>query len=102
MPPPPGQSLFQIVNGLRHYGVGARLTRSIWHGEPGTYWDVKRVALKEGDPNHGKAWGIFHWKGVPKGGEQKIRSPLKKQWTMVEGAARSGSGAASGSSASAP
>ncbi|KAM3572220.1 hypothetical protein VYU27_005754 [Nannochloropsis oceanica] len=99
MPPPPGQSLFQVVNGLRHYGVGARLTRSIWHGEPGTYWDVKRVALKEGDPNHGKAWGVFHWKGVPKGGEQKIRGPLKKQWTIVEGTGGNGGGAEGGSSA---
>lgn len=101
MAPPPGQSLFQIVNGLRHYGVGARLTRSIWHGEPGTYWQVQRVALKEGDPNHGKAWGVFHWKGVPKGGEHKIRGPLKKQWRMAEGEGESGSAGGS-SSAAAP
>lgn len=81
---PSGQSFFQIVNGLRHYGVGARLTRSIWHGEPGTYWDVKRVVLKQGDPRHGKAWGVFFWKGEQKGGEQKIRGPLKKQWSLLE------------------
>lgn len=32
-------------------------TRSIWHW-PGTFWQVTRVRLKEGDPNHGKAWYV--------------------------------------------
>lgn len=57
-------------------------TRSIWHW-PGTFWQVTRVRLKEGDPSHGKAWGVFYWKGVQKGGEREIRSPLKPQWRVL-------------------
>lgn len=27
--------------------------------------------------------GVFYWKGVQKGGEREIRSPLKPQWRQL-------------------
>lgn len=27
--------------------------------------------------------GVFYWKGVQKGGEREIRSPLKPQWRVL-------------------
>lgn len=27
--------------------------------------------------------GVFYWKGVQKGGEREIRSPLKLQWRQL-------------------
>ena len=71
---------------MRNYGIGHKVTRSIWHS-PDTFWQVTRIKLKPGEAGealHGKIWGVFHWKGVPKGGEAEIRSPLKKQWLLVE------------------
>lgn len=52
------------------------------------------MQLKEGDPNHGKAWGIFHWAGKQKSArEEEIRSPLKREWKLVAQEEGSGTGA---------
>ncbi len=100
--PPKQQSLFQVVTGLRHFGVGTRVTRSIWQREPGTFWEVTRVALKEGSTNHGKAYGVFHWKGVAKDGVREIRSPLKKQWQLVSSSSSSSSSSSGAAKEAAP
>jgi hypothetical protein len=32
---------------------------------------------------HGKVFGRLVWKGVPKGVEEEVRCPLKRQWSLV-------------------
>jgi small subunit ribosomal protein S34 len=74
-------SLFQILNGLRYFGVGSKVTRSIYKF-PETYWIVTRVQLSK-DQMHGKAWGRMVWRGRLKGDEERIGSPLKKEWALI-------------------
>ena len=75
-------SLFRIVNGLRYFGVGSKVTRSIYK-KPDTYWVITRVKLSK-DQNHGKAFGRLVWNGRPKDREQRINTALKKQWSLLE------------------
>lgn len=49
---------------------------------PNTYWVVTRVKLSP-DQNHGKAYGKLVWRGKARAEEEEIRSPLKKQWSIV-------------------
>jgi small subunit ribosomal protein S34 len=74
-------SLFQILNGLRYFGVGSKVTRNIYRF-PETYWIVTRVQLSK-DQLHGKAWGRMVWRGRLKDEEERIGSPLKKEWSLV-------------------
>ena len=74
-------SLFKIINGLRHFGVGTKVTRSIYKF-PETYWVVTRVMLSK-DQSHGKVYGKMVWRGRPKEAEERIGSPLKKEWSLV-------------------
>jgi small subunit ribosomal protein S34 len=75
------QALFNVVNGLRHFGVGAKVTRSIYKF-PDTYWILTKVKLSK-DQSHGKAWGRLIWRGRAKEKDEKIGCPLKTQWTLV-------------------
>jgi len=74
-------SLFKIINGLRYFGVGTKVTRSIYKF-PETYWVVTRVMLSK-DQSHGKVYGKMVWRGRPKEAEERIGSPLKKEWSLV-------------------
>ena len=75
-------SLFlQIVNGLRYFGAGCKVTREIYK-KPDTYWVISKVKLSK-DQNHGKAFGQLVWNGRPTGKVRKIGSPLKKQWKLL-------------------
>lgn len=78
---PQTQTLFRIINGLRYFGVGCKLTRCTYQN-PDTYWIITRVLLSK-DQNHGKAWGRLVWNGRAKPRVQKIGPANKKQWTMV-------------------
>eukprot|EP01041_Mallomonas_annulata_P007374 gene7374-15061_t len=93
------QSLFQIVNGLRYFGVGCKLARDTF-SYPETYWIVtrheyfifcciieltmalRRVFLSK-DQSHGKAWGRLVWRGRPKPNIQKIGPARKEGWKLV-------------------
>ena len=77
-----GTSLFRLVHGLRYFGVGSKVTRSIYK-KPETYWVVTRVKLSK-DQNHGKVFGRLVWNGRPKDREQRINTALKKQWSLLE------------------
>lgn len=76
-----GTSLFRVVNGLRYFGVGSKVTRSIYKF-PESYWIVTRVNLSK-DQNHGDAWGRMVWRGRLKLKEEKIGAPLKDEWKLV-------------------
>ena len=75
-------SLFRIVHGLRHFGVGSKVTRNIYKF-PDTYWVVTRVKLSK-DQNHGKIFGRLVWRGKAKEVDQRINTALKKQWSLLE------------------
>lgn len=47
---------------------------------------TRRVQLKEGNAKQGRAWGVFYWRGKAKfeGKVKQVRSPLKKQWLLLE------------------
>jgi hypothetical protein len=79
---PKGDSLFKVVNGLRYFGVGCKLTRSI-HKLPNTYFLITDVKLSK-DQNHGKAYGQLVWNGRPQAGTVEIGAPLKKEWSLLE------------------
>lgn len=74
-------SLYGLINGLRHCGVGAKVTRSIYKF-PETYWLITRVQLSK-DQNHGKVFGKMVWRGRQKELEERIGSTLKKEWQIV-------------------
>ena len=74
-------SLFRIVNGLRYFGVGARVSRSIYK-KPDTYWTITKVKLSK-DQNHGTIFGRLVWNGREKPRDQRINTALKKQWSLV-------------------
>ena len=74
-------NLFSLINGLRYFGVGSRVTRSIYKF-PDTYWVITRVVLSK-DQNHGKVYGRLVWRGRPKETDDKIGSPLKKEWALL-------------------
>mmetsp|Transcript_6055 Transcript_6055/g.9148 ORF Transcript_6055/g.9148 Transcript_6055/m.9148 type:complete len:132 (-) Transcript_6055:41-436(-) len=75
-------NLFKVVNGMRYYGMGCKVTRDIYHF-PETYWILRRVVLSK-DQDHGKAWGRLVWRGRPQSHDQRIHSARKHQWKLVE------------------
>ena len=75
-------SLFNILNGLRYLGVGAKVTRKIYKF-PETYWIITKTKLSK-DQLHGKVWGQMVWRGRLKPSQEKIGSPLKNEWTLVD------------------
>lgn len=46
--------------------------------------------------------GVFYWKGVQKGGEREIRSPLKPQWRVLAAEAGATTTAGAAPAAAAP
>jgi hypothetical protein len=76
-----GKSLFECLNGLRYFGVGSHVTRSIYRF-PDTYYVVSKVILSK-DQRHGSVWGTMVWRGRPKAVSEKIGAPLKKEWSVV-------------------
>eukprot|EP01039_Chlorochromonas_danica_P007326 gene7326-8108_t len=76
-----GTKLYEIIKGLRHFGVGVAVTRSIYR-HPNTYWIITSVRIPAGK-THGKIYGRLVWNGVPKGKNEELRCPLKKEWSLV-------------------
>jgi hypothetical protein len=56
-----GKSLQTLINGLRYFGVGSKVTRNIYKF-PDTYFVVTRVNLSK-DQNHGGVYGRKVWRG---------------------------------------
>ena len=75
------QSLFNIVRGLRYFGVGSKVTRSTYKF-PDTYWIITQVKLSK-DQEHGKIYGRLVWRGRAKETDEKISTALKKEWQML-------------------
>ena len=95
----------QVVNGLRYFGVGCKVTRSSYK-YPDTYWTIQkqllfysfnnnnnnnnnkliiniiRVRLSK-DQNHGKIYGQLVWRGKTIEKVSKVCCPLKKEWRLV-------------------
>jgi hypothetical protein len=76
-------NLFQLLTGLRHFGVGAKVQREIHRLKPNTHFVVEKVELGP-DQLHGKVWGRFIWRGRPRETTELIGSPLKREWTVVQ------------------
>mmetsp|Transcript_49954 Transcript_49954/g.139949 ORF Transcript_49954/g.139949 Transcript_49954/m.139949 type:complete len:110 (+) Transcript_49954:32-361(+) len=76
-------SLIKLLNGLRHFGVGSKVTRNIYKF-PDTYWVITRVKLRPKNQDHGKVFGRLVWRGRPKDRDMQITSALKKQWSIVD------------------
>lgn len=75
-------SLAKCINGLRYRGVGAKITRDIFHF-PDSYWIVTKVKLST-DGDHGKAYGTMVWRGIRKNNIEKIGGYNKKQWILLD------------------
>jgi len=76
-----GTPLFQVINGLRYFGVGAKVTRQIYKF-PETYWIVTKVKLSS-DQKHGRVWGRLVWRGRAQPKDESIGSTLQKEWSLV-------------------
>jgi hypothetical protein len=74
-------SLYKVLNGLRHFGVGTKVTRSIYKF-PDTYWVVTKVKLSK-DQTHGTIFGRLVWRGKSKETDMRINSSLKDEWSLV-------------------
>lgn len=56
------KNLFDVLNFLPNFGVGAFVRKRKWHG----YANIQITKIKLGpDGRHGKAYGIKYWKGFP-------------------------------------
>ena len=75
-------TLFQLLTGLRHFGVGAKVRRSL-HVLPNTHYIITKVLLSK-DQLHGKVWGRLVWRGNAKDKTERLGSPLKKEWSVVQ------------------
>jgi len=81
MATPKGKSLQSLVNGLRYFGVGSKVTRNIYKF-PDTYFVITRVNLSK-DQMHGGVYGRKVWRGRAMEKDEKIGTALKKQWSIV-------------------
>jgi hypothetical protein len=80
---PKGSNLFSLINGLRHFGKGAKVTRDIFKF-PETYYIITKVKLSK-DQDHGDIWGKMVWRGIRKTEQpKKLASVFKKQWTLLD------------------
>ena len=76
-----GQSAHTLLNGLRYFGVGSKITRNIYKF-PDTYFVVTRVKLST-DQKHGAIYGRKVWRGRATDKDERIHTALKKQWSIV-------------------
>lgn len=78
-----GHNLIEVLTAMRNYGIGAHVRRSVWTN-PGCYWKVTRVKLKEktNPYKYGKVWGVYYWNGKQIGEPTKIGGVAKKQWCL--------------------
>ena len=76
------RSLYNIVNGMRYFGVGSKVTRNIYQF-PDTYWVITKVKLSK-DQEHGNVYGRLVWRGKAKNYDMKIGPALKKQWSLMQ------------------
>jgi hypothetical protein len=76
-----GQSAYTLLNGLRYFGVGSKITRNIYKF-PDTYYVVTRVNLST-DQSHGVVYGRKVWRGRAMEKDERIHTALKKQWSIV-------------------
>ena len=63
------RSLYNIVNGMRYFGVGSKVTRNIYQF-PDTYWVITKVKLSK-DQEHGNVYGRLVWRGKAKNYDMK-------------------------------
>ena len=84
---PFGRNLFQVLGNDAAWGVGSKVTRSMWSHFPECYWTVTRVVPAtngKGQAIKGKAYGVLTWRGLSDGRETRIRGALKKQWDVQQ------------------
>ena len=75
-------NLFQLLTGLRYFGKGAKVQRTI-HKLPNTSYVITKVQLSSKSQEHGKVWGRLIWRGKAKDKNEMMGSPLKKEWNLV-------------------
>eukprot|EP00056_Hartaetosiga_gracilis_P001227 m.43340 g.43340 ORF g.43340 m.43340 type:complete len:99 (-) comp10551_c0_seq4:302-598(-) len=77
------RQLHKICNSLYQYGVGSKVTRSIWgKWEEDCFYTITKVS-KPG-MNSVKAWGYLTFRGKTTESPIRLRSSRKSQWTLVE------------------
>eukprot|EP01147_Barroeca_monosierra_P008064 gene8064-10082_t len=77
------QQLHAICNSLYNYGVGSKVSRTIWNKwtEP-CYYKITRV--KKTGLNSVSAWGYLTFRGKTSEHPVEIRCPRKQQWFLVD------------------
>ena len=75
-------NLFQLLTGLRFFGKGAKVQRTI-HKLPNTSFVITKVHLSPKSQVHGKVWGRLIWRGKAKEKNELMGSPLKKEWQLI-------------------
>ncbi|KAG9304969.1 hypothetical protein G9A89_003138 [Geosiphon pyriformis] len=79
-----GKNLYQLLNVFPYFGIGQKVLPTKWmaKGFRREYIEVTKIRFKKKTINHGKAWGIKYWNGVPVDGgkPKKIRGGVKWNW----------------------
>ncbi|EPQ59606.1 hypothetical protein GLOTRDRAFT_71188 [Gloeophyllum trabeum ATCC 11539] len=75
-------NLYQVLSRAPDGGVGRKVHQQRWSmkGIQGSYWEVTKTQFKD-EGRHGKAWGVFYWKGrqiTP--APTRITGALKYSW----------------------
>ncbi|XP_027897767.1 small ribosomal subunit protein mS34 [Xiphophorus couchianus] len=79
--------LFSLLAGMRLFGVGRMFTRKSWledHPEP-SYWQITKVKVDYTAENmdHGKAWGIFTYKGKQEKEVKEVEKVMYHDWRLI-------------------
>uniref|UniRef100_UPI00358EFB2D small ribosomal subunit protein mS34 n=1 Tax=Myxine glutinosa TaxID=7769 RepID=UPI00358EFB2D len=79
--------LFQIIGGLRMFGIGRIVTRKTWlmlYDEP-CYWRITKVKVDHTaeDLDHGKAWGLLTFRGATEDDVREIPRVMYHDWRLV-------------------
>eukprot|EP01102_Stenamoeba_stenopodia_P013745 TRINITY_DN4496_c0_g4_i1.p1 TRINITY_DN4496_c0_g4~~TRINITY_DN4496_c0_g4_i1.p1 ORF type:complete len:147 (-),score=53.30 TRINITY_DN4496_c0_g4_i1:111-551(-) len=78
-------NLLEIAFGYKDWGLGLKVTRSVWGPDQHSFWTITRVipTLNSETRKRGRVYGVLTWRGVTYPKEVKIRSILKRQWEVV-------------------
>lgn len=74
------KNIFQLwdENGRR---LPFKVAKQTWSAEAGHYLVVERIEI--GNWPYGKAWGQYHWNGVPGAPAEKVNQPGTYTWCKV-------------------
>eukprot|EP01098_Paradermamoeba_levis_P016174 TRINITY_DN857_c0_g1_i1.p1 TRINITY_DN857_c0_g1~~TRINITY_DN857_c0_g1_i1.p1 ORF type:complete len:172 (+),score=48.41 TRINITY_DN857_c0_g1_i1:37-516(+) len=77
------QNLFELCFQFKDFAVGKRFRRRFW--SPDTFVRITKFIPTTNAQGHhrGKVWGVVTRRGQTEFKEVQIRSPLKREWSLI-------------------